>query len=105
MTPDLSQEQLHRVGGRLGELILAILRRRGGASTVVAKVDAARPKLLVDHRDLILVEVGGVEDPLELGELEAVALVGELDQALDCRSVRLHRLRLTRAISESTRSR
>ena len=82
----LVQEELERVGGRgrevavdEGRVVLA------DVAAVVAELDPALLELLVDARELVVVEVELLDELAELRQVDAALLLGPVDQR--CQSV------------------
>ena len=77
----LVQEQLQRVGGRVRELMVV----EGGVvlddvPAVVAELDPALVELLVDARELVVVEVELMDELVELRQVDAALLLRPIDQ-------------------------
>jgi hypothetical protein len=74
MAPHLAQQQLHRVGRGLRELVVAVGGRRGVPPAVVAQLDPTLPQAVMKLVDVLAVEVLPVGDGLDLRELQAAAV-------------------------------
>ena len=87
MAADLVEEQLQRVGRRAGERHVVERRRLGFAAAVVAQIDVAGLQLLVDPADVVVLELQGLGELVDLGEIDASRLLTAIEERCD-RAVR-----------------
>jgi hypothetical protein len=72
VAPHLVQEELQRVGRRVGQVAVQDLRPvGGGAAAIVLHLDPVRLQLLVERSGLVLVEMGGLHERVDLRQLDA----------------------------------
>ena len=85
---DLVEEDLHRVGRRLGELAVGGAgRRHADARAVVEHVDAALGQVRVQLGHLVVVEAGVGRHLAELADVDAALLLAGRDQRLQLGAV------------------
>jgi hypothetical protein len=81
IAPDLVEEELEGIGGRHRQL--AVPERRGlhpGAPAVVAQFDAVRLHVRLQRDDVVVSELEGLHQLVELRQVDATALVAAGDQ-------------------------
>ena len=79
----LVEEQLQRVGRHRRDVVVRVVRLvllRLGNGAVVDQVDAARLELLVEARELLVVELELGDELVERGEVDAALLLAVLQQ-------------------------
>jgi hypothetical protein len=83
---DLLKEQLKRVGGRDGEVLVRVARVLGSRSpAVVAQLDPAAFELVEERLCLAVVERQRLDQVTELGELDAPGLLAPRNELRDPR--------------------
>jgi hypothetical protein len=81
---DLLQEQLERVGGRDGEVVVRIGDLlRNVAPAVVAELDPAVLDLVEERLDVVFVEVDRLDELVQLGQLDAAAVLTFREEVCD----------------------
>ena len=91
MAADLVQEELQRVGGDRREV--GVVDRRLGrvrARAVVAQLDVPRVQLLVEGAEILVLELQGLGELVDLLQVDAAALLAPVDEGPDGPGCRRH---------------